>query len=111
MGCDGMVVNIKGYISEDGQLIVELPQDSGFAAGDEVEITVRAVTEETSPDEDVTWTEEELAEMLALLTPNPKTGKQIAVSGAVGAWSDEDITSGAAWVEEQRRKRRERHQW
>lgn len=58
--------------------------------------------------EDEGWSEEELAEML---TVEPLTGSEIVAAGLTGGWRDLDVADGAAWVEAQRRKRRERRQW
>ncbi|HEX9943289.1 MAG TPA: hypothetical protein VGG03_14810 [Thermoanaerobaculia bacterium] len=54
----------------------------------------------------VQWTEEDLKRALKI---EPLTGAEIVEAGLVGGWADEGITDSAAWVEEQRRKRRERH--
>lgn len=59
-------------------------------------------------DEDADWSEDELAELLQI---RPMTGAEIVAAGLTGGWADLDIPDGATWVEEQRRKRRERHQW
>lgn len=58
--------------------------------------------------EDEGWSDDELAEML---TVEPMAGKEIVEAGLTGGWRDLDIMDGAAWVEAQRRKRRERRQW
>ncbi len=60
-----------------------------------------------------TWTESELVE---LLKPKPPlTGKEIVekhlLSGVIGSWSDEGITDGAEWVNQQKEQRRGKHQW
>jgi hypothetical protein len=54
------------------------------------------------------WTQAELDE---LLTIEPMTGREIVAAGLTGGWRDLNIQDGAAWVEAQRRKRRERRQW
>jgi len=53
------------------------------------------------------WTDEELD---ALLTIEPMTGAEIVAAGLTGGWKDLDIPDGARWVNEQRQKRRKRHQ-
>jgi len=50
-------------------------------------------------------------EIEALLHGTPKNSQDIARSDYVGAWSDMGITDGAEWVNEQKRKRRERKSW
>lgn len=64
-------------------------------------------------DDDVAWTEEELAELL-----KPKTGltgKEIVekhlASGVIGSWADMDITDSVEWLEAQKAKRRAKYQW
>ena len=55
-----------------------------------------------------TWADNELVDLLAV---EPLTGEAIVAAGLTGSWGDLAIADGAAWVEEQRRKRRERRQW
>lgn len=50
------------------------------------------------------WTIEEIYQ---LMQPEPMTGAEIVASGLTGGWKDDNITDGAAWVREQRRKRKE----
>ena len=75
-----------------------------------VEALVGALRREMTVGDDapVEWSDDELAE---LLTPEPMTGAEIVAAGLTGGWADQGIPDGAAWVEAQRRKRRERHQW
>ena len=65
---------------------------------------------ETQPSqEDVTYTEAELA---ALLEPEePLTGRQIVEKGLLGGWKDLGIEDSVEWLEQQRAKRRNKHQW
>ncbi len=67
------------------------------------ELTRRLLEMET------TWTDEELEDLLADV--EPLTGAEIVAAGLTGGWADLDIPGGAEWVEQQRKKRRERHQW
>jgi mRNA-degrading endonuclease RelE of RelBE toxin-antitoxin system len=69
--------------------------------------------DETTLENDVTWTDEELDELL-----KPKkalTGKEIVekhlATGVIGRWSDMGITDSVEWLEEQRAKRRNKYQW
>lgn len=59
------------------------------------------------PSESGTWSDEELAEALKV---TPQTGAEIADSDSVGAWAHHDIEDGAAWVNQQREKRRRNRQ-
>ncbi len=52
------------------------------------------------------WTEEELAELMRV---EPLTGAEIVAAGLLGGW--EDIQNGAEWVNEQKRKRRQKAKW
>lgn len=87
-------VIVKGILTEDGQIVVELPD--GWKAG-EIELEVPVEPQ-------ATYTDEELAE---LLTPNPKPANEIETGG----WEDMGIQDSVAFVEEMRRKRREKSQW
>jgi hypothetical protein len=61
-----------------------------------------------STSEDAPLTEAELAE---LLRSEPMTGAEIIAAGLTGTWADLGIEDGAEWVNEQKRKRRERNKW
>lgn len=80
------VIELKGRITEDGELKVDLPK--GLPAG---EIRVLLDVPEQSNDlpwEERPWTAEEIRE---LMTFHPATGAEIVASGVVGAWSDLEI--------------------
>ena len=90
---------VKGYLTEDGELKVELP--ANWQPG-EVEIAVSVEEEITQTDWDQQpWTPEELDEML---TPHPSTLGEILKDGLIGGWEDRGITDSVAFIEEQRRK-------
>ena len=46
-----------------------------------------------------------------MLTFTPKTGKEIVEQGLIGGWEHKGITDSVEWVEEQRRKIKERNRW
>ena len=69
--------------------------------------------EQTTLDNDVTWTEAELDELF-----KPKkalTGREIVekhlATGVIGSWADMGITDSVEWLEQQRAKRRNKYQW
>ena len=98
-------VMIKGYI-RNGELVIDLPKD--VLDGEiEVRVTVKKPVDST-PDAEPLWTDAELA---ALIRPEPKTGAEIVALGHTGGWEHKGITDSVAWVQEQRRKRRERRGW
>jgi len=73
--------------------------------------TITLIDQNTS--EDVTWTDEELDE---LLKPHkPLTGKQIVEkhlkTGVIGSWADMGITDSVEWLKEQRAKHANKYQW
>jgi hypothetical protein len=45
------------------------------------------------------------------MRPKPMTGAEIVDAGLTGGWRDLDIRDGIAWVEDVRRKRKERRSW
>lgn len=55
-----------------------------------------------------TWSDDELESMLTI---RPSTGAEIIADGLTGVWKDQNISDGAAWVENVRQKRRKRRQW
>jgi hypothetical protein len=97
-----VTIVVNGHITPNGKLEVDLPDD--LPSGE-----VRVILEFPESED---WTEEELEELKELLTPDPKTGAEI-VAGLKerGGWEDLGITSGAEWVENLRRKRREQNKW
>jgi len=90
-------IRLNGRITTAGELELDLP--SGLPAG-EARITIEIPTE-------AGWTSRELDEALRVV---PMTGAEIVEAGLLGGWEDEGIVDSAAWVEEQRRRRRERLQ-
>jgi len=93
-------LHLTAHVNEKGELTAKLPVDVLLG---EIEITVEV------PDESVTWTEEELEELLKPVPP--MTGKEIIEAGLAGGWADEDIVDGATWVEEQRRTHTRKFDW
>lgn len=67
------------------------------------DVLVEAPSEEVAP-----WTDEEIAAMIDI---QPMTGAEIVAAGLTGGWADMGIEDGAAWVNEQKRKRRENRRW
>lgn len=92
-----MILELRGRINELGELEIELPGD--LPPGD-----VRVVIEQLT----TTWTDEEIAEATQI---KPVTGAEIVASGLTGGWEDMQIGDGTAWIQEQRRKRKERRDW
>lgn len=106
------IVIVKGDVSEDGKLNVELPPD---APRGEVEVVVRKV----SSDEKLRLTPEDEAALeaeISVLLSDPKTftglgltAEEIAKSPAIGIWKDrEDMADPVAYLAEMRRRSRER---
>jgi hypothetical protein len=106
------MVVVKGKVTEDGQLIIELPSDTPHG---DVEVVVRkiapAVTLELTPEEEAYWDTE-----FEALINDPKTftglgltAEEIAKSPEIGIWQDrEDMADPVAYLAEMRRKSRER---
>lgn len=88
-------IQLHGRITEKGELEIDLPP--GLPPG-EARVTIETPLEPA-------WSSEELDQALRT---EPMTGAEIIAAGLVGGWKEEGITDGAAWVEEQRRRRRER---
>lgn len=53
--------------------------------------------------DDLPYTDAEIAEMMIV---HPMTGAEIVAAGLTGGWSHLDISDGAEWVNEQKRKRK-----
>lgn len=101
------LITFKIRIKEDGKPEVDLPED--LPVGEyTATLQVEATLQEDKDWENQPWTEEELEELLKV---EPLTGKEIVEMGLTGGWEDLGITDSVAWVEEQRRKRREQLGW
>ncbi|GAB5493754.1 MAG: hypothetical protein Phog2KO_39690 [Phototrophicaceae bacterium] len=59
--------------------------------------------------EDVTWTDEEIEDLLTM--KEPLSSKEIVKRNLLGGWADEGITDGLEWVKQQRANRRKKLQW
>lgn len=98
-----VTIRLTGHITPDGELLMDVP--SGLPPG-EVQIILELADEATEDDEP--FTEEEIKDFL---TFTPKTGAEIVASGLTGGWEDMGITDSVAWLEAQRKARRERSKW
>jgi hypothetical protein len=88
-------VIVRGILTEDGTIMLDLPVN--WRPGEiAVEIPVGA-----------TWTDEELAKLSELMKSDPKPASEIQTGG----WEDMGIVDSVAFVEEMRRKRREKSKW
>lgn len=94
-----VTIHLTGHVTEDGELVFDPPKN--LPPG-EARITIE-LPAETPLEQD--FTDEEIEE---LLTFTPKSGKEVVELGLTGGWEDMGITDSVAWVEEQRRKRKER---
>lgn len=94
-----VTIRLTGHVTESGELVFEAPKN--LPPG-EVQITIEV------PDESESFSEEEVRE---LLTFTPRSGAEVVAAGLVGGWEHRGITDPVKWVEEQRRKQRERRQW
>jgi hypothetical protein len=102
------LIQLTGKINDQGQLEVQLPK--GLPLGEvQVTLEIPTVTDEI-PWEERPWTDEELANLMKV---EPKTNAEIVewlMQQDSTGWENIGVT-GAEWVEEQRRKDRERSQW
>jgi hypothetical protein len=94
-----MLIQLKGQITEQGELRVKLP--AGMPAG---EVDVFVLHDTISDDEQ--WTEAELAALFSPQAPAASGAEIVAWLAKTGTTGWEDITDSAAWVEEQRLKQR-----
>jgi hypothetical protein len=100
-----VTLHLTGRITEDGELEVKLPE--GLPPVEvKIDMTLPVQPEEL-PWEERPWTEEELRELMRF---EAKTGVEIAkfLQEEGGGWEDMGITDSAAFVDELRRKQRER---
>jgi hypothetical protein len=94
---------VAGRVTPSGELIFETPKD--LPPGD-VLITIEPL--DARPSDSETFTEDELRD---LLTFTPKSGAEVVAAGLTGGWEHKAISDPIEWVEEQRRKQRERRGW
>jgi len=91
-----VTIRLTGQVTADGQLVFDVPEN--LPPG-EVDITIEV------PNLDEQFTEAEIKE---LLTFRPTSGADVVAAGLIGGWEDMNITDPLAFVEELRRKQRER---
>lgn len=94
-----ITLHIKGQVTADGQLHFELPDNLPVGA---VDITLEIPT----PDEQST-----LSSTSHLLTFTPSSCAEVVATSVVGGSEHANGTDPLVWVEEQRRKQRERREW
>lgn len=94
-----VTIRLKGEVTADGQLQCDLPENP---PPEDVQITIEIP--ETSDD----FSDDEIAELLNF---TPTSGAQVVAAGLTGGWEAKGITDPVTWIEEQRRKQRERRQW
>ena len=104
-------IELTGQISEDGELRAKVPDN--IKPG-EVRIIVE-LPDSPREEEVAQWTEDELDDLLKI---EPSTNEEILAMlnsqdyiSELQESSWRNISDGAAWVEQQRRKRREHHLW
>ena len=95
-------IRLTGHITKKGELEIKLPE--GLPVG-EVRVVIKIPDADQAWEEEP-WTEEEIQELLRF---RPMTGAEIVAAGLTGGWEDQGITDSVTWVEEVRRKARERH--
>jgi len=96
-------IHLTGHVTDDGELVFDPPKN--LPPG-EAKITIEVPTEGAPLEQD--FTDEEIKEFL---TFKPKTAQEIVEHGIIGGWEDMGITDSVEWVEELRRKQRERNRW
>jgi hypothetical protein len=106
-----VTINLSGRITPDGKLEVELP--AGLPPG-EVHVTIEvpgeARAQTQSPADEQPWTPEEITDMLKPVPPwTPNEWAEFFKDYDPGPWAE--IADSQAWLDEQRRKRRERYTW
>lgn len=104
------LVTVTGRINEQGEL--ELDGDASIPPG-EVHVTFVSTAVVAAPqqngDDEPSLTPEEIEALMS--DGEPSTLGEILESGLFGVWAHMGIEDSVAWVEEVRRKERERRQW
>jgi hypothetical protein len=100
------IIELDAYVTEDGELRLKLPPN---ISADHFRLRLELVPiEDETVLEDTEWTDEEIAEMMR---SEPKTGAEIADSDVIGSWAHKGITDSVEFVENLRRKCREKRTW
>jgi len=92
--------------------LIEIFQMIDALSPNEKQQVVNHIMESASedvPDDDLVWTEEELAELLA--PAEPMTSKEIYEAGLFGVWKDLGIEDSVEWLAQQRARRRNKYKW
>jgi hypothetical protein len=105
-----VAIQLKGYVDENGQLTVYVPDD--FPRAQQVELEIRVKTPAHSPveltPEEEAELDEAIEESLSIIKAGGqgKTGAEIAayVEEHGGGWEHMNITDPVQWLEDLRRK-------
>ena len=89
-------------------LALQLPPAEQARLMERLAAAMRDVLADEVDADETPWTDEEIAEMMKI---EPMTGAEIVAAGLTGGWADMGITDGAAWINEQKRKRKEKRRW
>jgi hypothetical protein len=98
------MLKLAGRITDTGKLEVELPE--GLPSGD-VQVIIELPDGEARPDGQP-LADEEIKELMQV---EPMAGADIVAAGLTGGWEDLGIQDSLEWMQELRRKRRERRGW
>ncbi len=97
-------LRIDGYINQDGELEIQIPPDHPVG---KVTVTIEPV----AATDDTEWTDEELDALLHPPESNMTNAEIIQMIHDFGPTGWDKITDSEAWVDEQRRRRREQSRW
>ncbi len=92
-------IRLRGQVTADGQLVFNVPVN--LPPGD-VDITIEVLNADEQFSD---------AEIEDLLTFSPVSGAEMIAAGLTGGWADMDISDPVAFVDDLRRKQKERHGW
>ena len=105
-----MAKQISPQFNEALELALQLPPDERIAMIEELAASFKQefdVSGELADDERP-LTSDEIKELMRV---EPLPPAEVVAQGLLGTWADMGITDGAEWVNEQKRKRKERRKW
>ena len=94
-----VTIRLKATLTPSGNLDFEMPQD---LPDEDFELILDVSRDDAA---------EETELLIEQKRPEPLTGAEIVAQGFIGGWEHRGIEDSVAWLEEQKRKRRERHKW
>lgn len=103
-----MMKQTSAPFQEALSLALQLPPVERLAMIEELAASFRQEFAQSNESEQESLTDQEIQ---ALMQVEPLPSDEVVALGLLGKWAHLNITDGAAWINEQKRKRSEKRKW